>query len=271
MQTFSQAREALDWIMARTVRLVRESGAYRLGCRTPEETSDEETPEERKQREIGQTLDAWSGEFTRLRLREASGPEHDAAFRNMEVRWLVSKIWTDACLDGSEMVYDSFHDRFERIVDIARSEKAARQASAATPSKFMFEMGFSPLLYLVVMKCRHLRLRLTALSLLRALSCARETLWDADILYALGARFIEIEHDIELPQVGDLESIDDASLPRTLPPPDRRIMDSLHDGEVDTAVDQHGNQVLRRRICLFFRDPGGYVRPTWDWITSRDS
>jgi hypothetical protein len=229
LDSVARARETLHSIMARAVRLVRLTGRYRTGAGEggPVGTGVLPAWEETMQRENCRDLDTWADGFAVLRGQSMAGnAEYDAAaFRILEMRWLVSKIWTDACLHNNETIYDQYMDRFQRIVDIAEEEQRARAASTTQAAKFTFEMGLLPLLYVVVIKCRNLSLRARALMLMRNLSCSRETLWDADIMYAAGIRVIEVEHHIwiEEEHISELAATD--FLLRDIPLDEDRIRD----------------------------------------------
>jgi hypothetical protein len=200
--TPDQALESLDRLLARAVRLVRASDHHRLGigqAAQPLETVVDE------QRALQQDLDSWRAAFDRLQTPVDLQLTHHV----LETRWLVCKIWAATCLSPSETIYDEHVDDFTRIVDIAR---LVQTHAAWVHHKFMFVMGFCPLLYFVVAKCRILKLRRAALSLLRELSCVREALWDADTLYAIGERIVEIEHRLDPELVPDEARVRDSAM-----------------------------------------------------------
>jgi len=114
--------------------------------------------------------------------------------------YLVLKIWVLVCRETDEMAYDDYMDSFAEVVDLARRAAEAESekqklASDPTPrSKFVLEMGFIPVLYFVITKCRKLSLRLAALKYLPLLAPERENLWNASIMYAVARKIIEMEH-----------------------------------------------------------------------------
>jgi hypothetical protein len=184
------------------------------------------------------------------------------------MRWLVCKIWVDIASYQDETLCDAHRDRFERIVALAREDAASRELSkTAKPRVFQFEMGVSPLLHFVTIKCRFLRLRLEAWALLKTLACARESLWDAALMDATTRRIIEREHGMELdPQLmeGRLEG---THLDCTLPSDVQRVRDSYLGDEVQLHVEYDGSRMTRRRICLFVRRAvGGGIGIVQDWI-----
>ncbi|KID72971.1 Aspercryptin biosynthesis cluster-specific transcription regulator [Metarhizium brunneum] len=257
VDTLDAALESLDCLLARAVRLVRATDDHRLGMGAREQPPEAVVHEKRS---LEGDLDAWWSALEELRrggdhlVSEHHAP---ATLLVLEMRWLVCRIWASTCLALDETVYDDHGDGFARIVDVA----ARAEALAGTPTrrgKFMFVMGFGPLLYFAVAKCRFLGLRLRALSLLGRLSCVRETLWDASTLYATGKRIVEIEHGI-----GELtpEQVDagGVGMDQDVPPDEARVRDSAvedGDGEGDAA---------KRRVCFLVLGREGIER-MYDWV-----
>ncbi|KAG8407213.1 hypothetical protein J3459_010414 [Metarhizium acridum] len=253
--TLDDALESLDCLLARAVRLVRASDHHRLGMGVQEQPLEAVLDEKRT---LEGDLDSWWSALDKLR-HGGDTSEHAGAMTLLvlEMRWLVCKIWASTCLALDETIYDDHMDKFTRIVDVATRARALVGASTRN-NKFMFVMGFCPLLYFVVTKCRFLGLRLRALSLLRKLSYTRETLWDASTLYATSKRIVEIEHGI-----GELtpEDVDGGGmgLDQAVPPDEARVRDSAMedgDGEGDGA---------KRRVCFLVLGREGMER-MYDWV-----
>lgn len=114
--------------------------------------------------------------------------------------YVVLKIWVLVCRETDEMAYDNYMDSFAEVVDLARlaaeaeSEKQKLRSDPTPRSKFVLEMGFIPVLYFVITKCRRLSLRLAALKYLPLLAPERENLWNATIMYAVARKIVEMEH-----------------------------------------------------------------------------
>ncbi|OAA43625.1 C6 zinc finger domain protein [Metarhizium rileyi] len=228
LDTLDDALESLDGLLARAVRLLRVSdhGHHHVG------TGREARPLEPKLRDketLEEDLDAWWPVFDQLRQR-SDVSEHTTTWTLLilEMRWTCCRIWARTCLAVGETIYDDDLDKFTRMV--ALGTRATRllereRSGAPTNRTFMFVMGFCPLMFFVATKCRFLGLRLHALSLLRRLSYAREMLWDASTLYAIGKRIIEIEHGIGelMPEEADGRGEMDADVP---PPDEARVRDS---------------------------------------------
>jgi len=130
-------------------------------------------------------------------------------------------------------------------------------------------MGYLPFLYIVSLRCRQLRLRIRALVLLKALSCSRETIWDACIAYATAKRVVEFEHGLSL----DEERMRSASNPypdKHLPYDAQRIVRFDLADEASLEADSEGRALVRRRICFHSSGPDGVVvGPSWEYTTMR--
>lgn len=222
------ARKSLDRILARTVRLVRASDYHRL--KTGDELLSLGDVLEEQHSVIAQLAAWWAG-FSHL----VTTQEHAAML--LETRWLACMIWTSCCLSPCETAYDAHLDRFLRIVDLcSKMEHLSKPETLSSHHrKFLFDMGSCPLLFVAVMKCRSLPIRIKALQLLKRLPYVRETLWDTHMLYGVGKRIIEVEHDLQLP---DDAAIDDAKLQATLamPPDHKRIQDHALDLEIGPDI-----------------------------------
>ncbi|KND90077.1 putative transcriptional regulatory protein C15D4.02 [Tolypocladium ophioglossoides CBS 100239] len=262
-----QAQGSLDSLLSRSVRLVRTSEHHRLGL-GPELQSLESAAWD--QRRFDGDLDAWWSAFSISREGFQLPDPHEATLLTLEVRWLAAKILTSTCLSPDETIYDAHMDRFRRIVEIATQEQATRTTTSPTKSpKFTFVMGFCPVLYFVVVKCRHLKLRLAALTLMKTLPCPRETLWDAVTLHAIGTRMIEIEHGIEVTpdEIKTLQSMDESEL--ALPEDGKRIRDSTLEAGLDVRKGDGGTRVVRRKIRFLVRSWNGSIEAMHDWVTMK--
>ena len=241
-EDFGAARESLDWLLARTTRLVRASDYHRMGV-GQETVSLEQTLLE--QHRIGVELGAWWAAFAAL------SSTNERALRLLEARWLVCTVWSSCCLSPLETIFDCQIDRFQRVVDLFQNAEdvpaLASKNTGGLPHKFLFDMGSCPLLFFVAMKCRSLSLRLTALQLLRRLPYARETLWDALMLYGVGKRIIEVEHDLLLPSTA---AIDEAKAQASLVLPDdqKRVRDYAVDLGADPQAVDARNHAIQFRV-----------------------
>ncbi|KAK2616371.1 hypothetical protein QQS21_000612 [Conoideocrella luteorostrata] len=260
--SLEEALESMDWLLARAVRLVRASDYFRSGIGVEEQPLQVILLE---QSQLEEDLDSWNralGDFHSRRKdsRDRTPEARDAiTLLILEMRWLVCKIWTSTCHSSEETIYDQYVDKFQRIVETAtQAETLLEDHDTSIHHKFMFVMGFCPLLYFVVTKCRFLGLRLRALSLLQALSYMRETLWDASTLYAVGKRIVEIEHGIGPLTKEDVDA--GAKTAAAVPDEEARVRDSAMEAELDVRED-----VVRRKVCFLMRDQEG-IKNLYDWV-----
>lgn len=219
--SFTSLRDAeyyLDGILGRTVKLVRNGDAYRLGGLRQQPVSPELLAEQGLTRAM---LDQWHSQFQRLTYISPPLDRTAVEHCNMFMRYQVCRVWVETPFAYYETEYDKYLDAFCLMV-----ESAARVQTSSyclkTP-RFTFEMGFIPLLYFIVMKCRSLQTRLQALALLRIMGAARENLWDIVAMFAAAKRIVEIEHGTRLTDDGLI--IDEPSCPG-FPPDEVRVRDS---------------------------------------------
>ncbi|RBQ96434.1 hypothetical protein FVER53263_05924 [Fusarium verticillioides] len=208
--TISEAQHALEHLSIRIIKLVRDGNAFRL------HVVDEE-PQEwvlDEQAEAKQDLEAWGFAFERFR---ALGEQREyLTTLALITRYRLMKIWIANCFERGEMEYDLMKEDFVTIVDCARKAAEYHEVQRTTPGKFMFNVGFNPMLHFTVWKCRYLSLRVEALSLMLRLSSQQEALWDAALMYNVSRRIIEVEHGIDL--AGNYDLCDE-----TLPPDENRV------------------------------------------------
>ncbi|TDZ49627.1 putative sterigmatocystin biosynthesis P450 monooxygenase stcS [Colletotrichum trifolii] len=188
-RTVAELQAGLNPLLVQTIRFVRSADAYRL--------ADDRMPKPgpttmQKRVDIDAALDAWEVGFRRWKekrhVKKASRP--DIVEHILEMKWLVGKIWIDTCMSRGETIFDLHMDKFQRIINIARdAERIVRiPRQNKRRAKFTFEMGFSPLLGFVVVKCRSLSLRVAARELMKTLAHEREHLWDNNTMLAIGRK-----------------------------------------------------------------------------------
>lgn len=113
----------------------------------------------------------------------------------LESRWLVARIWISVFVSPTEATYDTHIDKFRSIVSAA---SRALQRCRDIKEMLAFNIGFSSLLYFTALKCRHLDIRLEALSLMEMLHYKSKTVWHQPLLSAAARRTIELEHDVHI-------------------------------------------------------------------------
>lgn len=253
----------LDWLMSRAVRLVRSLDAWRLEVNGVEMPSDTWSVQD----EILGDLREWYISLERLRTeteankKSSDEDQYEDAIRHMEARYLVCWIWTRIASSRDERAADAYIPQFRRIIELGKQDT---KSGDSRRGKFNFGMGMYTLLHFVVIKCRHLRLRLEALQLLKTAGCSRESLWDIWEMYAIGRSIVEREHMISL---HDDDLLDGAGWEEddVLPVDENRIRDSVLDERVEEVVGNDGEKMLRRKIWFFVKH-GGVVRRDIGWV-----
>lgn len=221
-QSVAEAQEALDVLTYRLVGLSRVRDHYSASSAS---SSRHLAPLITEQQRVIRDLDAWQSAMTKLRSRKPIPQAHETIDRILQARWTTGITWATACLDNGECVYDAYMDRFERVIELASHAVPTTGSPSLKTPKFTFEMGFASAVYFVAIKCRHLPLRLKALSMLGTVSCLKETMWDRNDMKMVAQGIIEQEHDIKLTP----EKIEEIMVMRECPPmpaEDRRIGDS---------------------------------------------
>lgn len=185
--------------------------------------------------------------------------KHKVAYINLQTPWQPTELW-----------FDRYLESFRSIVDMAQTAaqlKVLALQSTTSMANFTFEMSFLPLLFFVVIKCRHLQTRLEALSLMVQLSTAKEGLFDVGTLYRVGRRHIEIEHDISLDDDHHYEEIGGPDVTDLLPPEQKRAFAAPVNHELETYLDKDGAVRYRRQVRFLSRDQNGQVLTRIEYIT----
>ncbi|KAJ5684636.1 uncharacterized protein N7477_000981 [Penicillium maclennaniae] len=263
-KSLSHARGSLEWLMSRTVALVRAADAYRL-------SGDSAVPIPAafvmEQQLLNAELAGWRGGL--LSFEPKSCGTNELMRVILEMRWLVCKIWVNTCLAREEIIYDNHRSEFCCLVELGKRAISSRGAFTTKIARFMFEMAHCPILHFVVLKCRYLRLRLEALSLVKELSCPRQMLWDAGVSYALGRRIVEIEHGLEL-SLEKAVTLSDVHKDLNLPSEGQRVLGAAVERQVGEHSCVNGTKVLRRKTRFLTRDlESGGLKAVQDWITIR--
>ncbi|UNI15930.1 hypothetical protein JDV02_002414 [Purpureocillium takamizusanense] len=247
----SHAQAWLDLLSLRTVRLVRQAKENRSGVAAAVPLEEITAAAQC----LDQDLDVWWSTF--CMSRQGMQGDHTIMEKLLEARFLHAKMRISTNLDHDEHVWATQEQRFRRFVAVAQEVRHAWQSDDSKHRTFAFGMGFCPLLFRTVHKCRVLKLRLAALSLMDELCWARETVWDRTLLRALGEKIVEVEHGMRLTpervkalqEEGshELAVSADASLIRDI---------VLHPGP-DLAMNADGSRIWKRRVTLILAGPGG--------------
>lgn len=227
-----QLQYSLDVLVCRATRLVRTGDRYARKKKPQPPVPDEVLAE---QRQLEELLARWERSFSAFKAgrtpTSGGSPSPSDDDRTLcvilEMKHINAVIWVNMALEPDEVAYDRHLDRFRTSVDLAWQEVLLLLSSGGGPAakaarsqpRFLFEMGFLPLLYFVVIKCRCLHTRTRALQAMRALAATRENLWDVDVMYAVARQVIETEHGVRvrdvLPQLLQPEQSDGAGLGST--------------------------------------------------------
>lgn len=204
--SIDEAQYYLSSITSRTIRLVRWGDTYRLGDMRHKPVSEDLLSE---QDTIRSLLSEWNSRFLDLRDRSDAPVLPDEMLCSIISRYEIACIWVEAAFEYSEMVYDEYLDKFRSMVARAaelQASKTSKPDSIQNGPKFIFEMGFLPLLYYIVIKCRCLETRTQALLLMKSLGVAKENLWEASTMHAAGRRIVELEHDFVFSEKGEIST-----------------------------------------------------------------
>ncbi|KAK7754553.1 hypothetical protein SLS62_003574 [Diatrype stigma] len=260
----TDAQFYLDDVMNRTIHLVRHGDMYSLGGRDPER--DPVAPEFlEEQIRINCALDDWQLRFQELESKSPTPPPDQVKEQcSLVVRYNIARIWVNTTFKGDEMVFDEHIDAFKLMVDEADKlgsvvGSPSASAAQAPPPRFIFEMGFTPMFYFVVLKCRDLATRIRALALVKTLGVARENMWDTSGMWVTGRRVIELEHGINLDANGQ-PCGDPASVDWTTRPPDgARTRSTSTDSKMTMQADESGRMVTGRMAGFYMRSPEGNI------------
>ncbi|KAK2007232.1 hypothetical protein LZ32DRAFT_594147 [Colletotrichum eremochloae] len=263
--TFQDAQLMIDDIYCQTLQLMKKGYPYRseslIGSAIPPELLA-------KQENINKLLDKWNHLFTRFEEQNqhtytpAANPFEfkEDYLSNMlrsflSTRYECCRIWLNMAFDSTQTGYDKYLPNYRRLAKQLAStvEQVSEHSQQVTLSsqtpKFMFETGYTPMLFFIANACRHLETRLEFLRLIPILGLPRENLWEMATLVAMVRRVIELEHDISLDPYGrPLEPISPDS---PLPANEKRIVDMWTDPE--TEEKNILGHVVRGRIVGFFR------------------
>ncbi|RMJ07515.1 hypothetical protein CDV36_012889 [Fusarium kuroshium] len=248
-----EAQHALDLLGIRTLRLIRVANPYRFGV-----DSGERPPQELLDQQffLSRDMTAWGDAFARFQASRAVDSREDATSLALKIRHMIGRIWVAECLDKGEMGYDARKSEFEEVMRCARlaaEQNDSLKSDALPRPKFMFDLGFNPMLHFLIIKCRYFNLRVEALALLKKLSYARESLWDASLVYDISKRIIEVEHNVKLPTD---KVISDEALPTDL----ERVRGYFPDTDMPGSPLWDDKVTLKRRsVDMVVAKPGGGI------------
>lgn len=257
--SITDAQKVLHALTTRSIRFVRSGDKYRLG---PLRHSPIPTSLREEQHNIEESLDDWHRAFSTFNDTHKQSGAVATDYPILLMQYLVCKIWVNSALDRDETAFDRHYASFRLIVRLG-AQKAASRSSAPSKSsgpKFIFEMGFMPLLYFVVIKCRSLEIRLAALECMKELAVSREGLWEVSTMYYVGRRLIETEHGVNLAVQSSLNFETD------MPPEERRVRECLLDPDIEVKYDESGSRICRRKLTYVLWRPSDELHMKNEWI-----
>ncbi|KAH8879440.1 hypothetical protein GQ53DRAFT_738684 [Thozetella sp. PMI_491] len=252
--TIGDSLAVLDRLVARAIHFIRSTDDFRLiGGRYREAFPDDASVE---YAELSRAINSWLQAFADLKaIRPPTNNEEIQAYATAHMKALVAKIWVECSLDKSEMSYDYHLPSFRAIVKAAKDVIASLAPGEALSSrtKFSFDMGYLPLLYVVIVRCRTLEVRREALAALGKLGIRYESLFESTAMHGVGKRVIELEHGI------DLDAFDRGELPEATSffvPDEMRVRDPLMTRETKAQLDIQGRLMLYMKIWFLYSNLG---------------
>ncbi|KAH8783269.1 hypothetical protein F5883DRAFT_538198 [Diaporthe sp. PMI_573] len=257
--TAEERNTAWDWLINRTVRLIRLGLSYRQGPRRHLPTPGHLPVEQRR---ICAVLAPWRNYHRGLRLQGSMSLEDMPSILFNEMKCIVGIIWASCCLSSSELVYDEYIEDFEELILLSQQLVDLKAEESGPKPKFIFEMGFMPYLYFTIIKCRRLDLRLAALRYMPLVGHERENLFSTRNCYYVGMRVIELEHGISLDPARP-EFPTDAEAP--LPADQFRVRSADITDEVEIRLDEDGREAEYRKI-FFWIKPEAITPGFAEWV-----
>ncbi|KAF5981950.1 hypothetical protein FBULB1_4544 [Fusarium bulbicola] len=212
---------------------------------------------------LASSLDEWNSKMNDLEQELPQSATVDkCAICGMRFKQKMARIYVQQPNSHTEMWWDQHIDIFRDAVNLAEEAfliSTTPGYQRIPQSSFSFEMSWLPMLFFVVLKCRDLKLRQPALSLLAQLGTAKEGLFDVGTLYRVGRRLIELEHDISL---GDRDGL----VSTAVPPEENRYFAIPIKHELEVICEQDGIVRYRRQAKFLTKDKEGNVIARKEYI-----
>lgn len=204
--SLAEAQYVMDAIILRAARLTRRGDLYRYGKLCSQDVLPKLVAQ---QSDLQNTIEDWYKAFRNLSDRLDVRDSEKPAYYNLMSRYKMARMWTHAAFVTGECYYDDFLDDLKEVIDNAyeQSSSTATSSPSSSPGRsspvptrptFSFEIGHIPLVIFAIMKCRDLRTRVRGLNYLRGCGTSRENMWEAERMYPICKRQVEIEHEITL-------------------------------------------------------------------------
>ncbi|ROW14988.1 hypothetical protein VPNG_03401 [Cytospora leucostoma] len=250
---------AWNYLINRAVRLVRLGISYQQGPLRHLPVPDYLFEEQKRSYD---SLAVWHHHFRTAKANHQIASEDLESHLHDEMKCVIGKIWVACCLDKDDMVYDNHIGDFEELIQLSKQLIELRSTESGPRPRFIFEMGFLPMLYFIVVKCRRLSTRLAALRYMPLISHEQESLFNIRAMYFVGKASIEIEHGIHLdPHQTEYAGASDAPMP----PDEVRVRIAEMTDEIETRKDENGREFEARKV-RFVIGPDGSVPGFDKWI-----
>ncbi|KAF4440337.1 c6 transcription [Fusarium austroafricanum] len=183
-ESLEHASNHLQPLIARVMRLHWTSD--------PTSLMDQTSPEPRSSKShVLQQLQAWLSLFENmLQSESADGPETHGKRTLLRLQHTTMWIVLNSIGPGREMEFDKYLPEFKRCV--AMADDMTRHCTSSAGFIFTPEVGVTPVLYIIGVKCRHPVVRRQAVNILRWRPI-REAVWDSLTTALVVERVIEIE------------------------------------------------------------------------------
>ncbi|KAK1519509.1 uncharacterized protein CCOS01_11160 [Colletotrichum costaricense] len=263
--SFQDAQLMIDDLYCQTLQLMKQGYPFRSLSPTGNGVPPKLLA---RQEYVNSMLDRWSILFTQLnnQSKYTSSPTTKAFEEKpdyvpnmlrgfLSTRYECCRIWLNMAFTNNLTGYDKYVPNYSQLAKnlaemvVQISEHSKLEGVHAKTSKFMFETGYTPMLFFFTTTCRHLETRLELLRLMPILGLPRENLWEMATLVAVARRVIELEHGISLDPAGRPTVPVSPSAP--LPPNEKRVADIWT--EPKTEERNMNGHVVRGRVVGFFR------------------
>ncbi|KAK1705922.1 uncharacterized protein BDZ83DRAFT_594062 [Colletotrichum acutatum] len=263
--SFQDAQLMIDDLYCQTLQLMKQGYPFRSLSPTGNGVPPKLLA---RQEYVNSMLDRWSILFTQLnnQSKYRSSPTTKASEAKPDyvpnmlrgflfTRYECCRIWLNMAFTNNLTGYDKYVSNYSQLAKnlaemvLQISEHSKMEGVHAKTSKFMFETGYTPMLFFFTTTCRHLETRLELLRLMPILGLPRENLWEMATLVAVARRVIELEHGISLDPAGRPTVPVSPSVP--LPPNEKRVADIWT--EPRTEERNMNGHIVRGRVVGFFR------------------
>lgn len=259
---WDRSSTAWDALVNRTVRVVRQGLSHRQGP-----LRDSPVPETlvQSQRQTRAGMMAWREHYRAQRSTSALTDEELEAHMYREMESIAGLIWVSCCLEASELGYDAYTADFADLLALSQQLIDRRSKESELRPIFSLEMGFTPFLYFVVMKCRRLELRVRALRHMLRLGYDRENLFNTRVLYRVGLRWVELEHGVRLDPAWP-ECTETADEP--MPGDEMRVRTADITEEKEVRVGAGGQMEEYTKVYFLLR-PQAIVSGHMEWVKAQ--